>query len=54
MFNKLIMLVARKFSIVPYLLKAPAQPTHLADLLAIPLIDQYARTDVATLLTLAE
>ena len=40
--------------IVPYLLMALARPTQLADLLANPLIDQYARTYVSTLFTLAE
>ena len=48
------MLVARKLPILPHLLATPAQPAQLADLLANPLIDQYARTNVATLFTLAE
>ena len=52
--NKLIMLVASKLPILPHLLAAPAQPTQLADLLTNPLIDQYARLDVATPSTLAE
>ena len=48
------MLVARKLPILLHLLAAPAQPTQVADLLAHPLIDWYARTDFATLFTLAE
>ena len=46
--------VARKLPIPPHLLAAPAQPTQLVDILANPLIDQYARTDVATLFALAD
>ena len=46
--------VARKVPILSHLLAAPAQPTQLADSLANSLIDQYARTDVATLSTIAE
>ena len=52
--SKEIMLVARKLPILPHLLATPAQPTQLADLLANPPIDQYARKDVATLFTLVE
>ena len=54
MLSKLIMLVARKLSFMPYPLTVPAQPTQLADLLANPLIDQYARADIASLFTQAE
>ena len=39
---------------MPHLFAAPAQPTHLVDLLDYPLIDMYARTDVTTLFTLDE
>lgn len=48
------MLVARKLSILPHLLAQPARLTKLANFLANPLIDQYARRDVAASSTLAE
>ena len=48
------MIVTWKLPILPYRLTAPAQPTQLADLLANPIIDHHARTDVTTYFTRAE
>ena len=50
MLSNQIMLVATKLPILPHLLAAPFEPTHLTDLMADPLIDKYDITDVAPLL----